>query len=247
MTKPARAKLTIRTNATLGTAVVESAVVESPVVETLAVVPTVYARDRTEILFTATSALICHEGRAGDTEEGIAASVDSLLYEGAFAELRVTGVHMKNGDIVLDDATDMYMLTVDAALFAEIDAKAQDAFVPTPSIETIAAPVAEIETLAADPIVVPSVDAPEGEEVEIDVSSSANVFSKTKTGDACVTMRTPGMRTLMAFGPIAEALGDLGGLSLVRGIVAKGRSTDKIVALRMPGANDLIVELPKAA
>ncbi len=47
----------------------------------------------------------------------------------------------------------------------------------------------------------------------------------------------------MAFGEVAEAIRDRNSVSC---IIAKGRSTDKIVAVRN-AANDLVVEAARAA
>lgn len=254
MTKPARAKLTIRTNATTGAAAVESAVVETAAPAQAFEEPTCYARNRTEILFSNAGALITHDGMSGETEDTIAANVDGIFFIGAFAELRKTATFMNRDGQPVDEPSNYYALIVDPVLVASIDAQtiAADAAVTIASDDTgfvedavfSQSGTQEIDQLAAGPIEVAPVDAPEGEEVDVDLSERDIVFATTKNGAPCATLRMAGARTLMAFGPVAEALQ---GQTLVSGIISKGRSTDKIVAVRLAGANDLIVELPKAA
>ena len=221
---------------------------ETPVTE-----PTCYCMNGTEVLFTATTALITHDGAPGQTEDAVAANIDSLFYCGAFAELRATGIFMKRDGQPLDDAGNFYSLTVDAALLNTINAQ-------TLALDVAAAPVETMDD--ADDFVedtvfsagtdapigqvteTPAVEMPEGDEVQLDLTSGEIVFSTTKTGAAYATLRNPGARTVMAFGPVAEALR---GMRNVTCIIAKGRSTDKIIAVRLPGANDLVVEAARAA
>lgn len=216
--------------------------------------PTCYARNGTEVVFTATAALITHDGTPGQTEDTVAANVDSLFFSGAFAELRATGTFMKTDGQPLDDAGNYYALSIDPALLATIDAQtlALDAAASAAPAETdgfvedtlfsagTAAPIG----VDAPAVAVPAIDAPEGDEVEIDLAGGELAFATTKAGAPYATLRNPGARTVMAFGPVAEALR---GQSAVSCIVVHGRSTDKIVAVRLPGANDLIVEAARAA
>jgi len=263
MTKPARAKLSIRTKAPVETAIVET------VVETIA--PTCYALNGTEVIFSPTAALICHEGAPGQTQADIAANVDALFFMGAFAELRGTGVFMKKDGVDLDQPSASYSLIVDAALMATIDAQrlaledAAGTFLPqsepvaSTSVETVVAdePAFEQDAVfqqtpveAAAQVEAPSetvaAERPplETEAFELDLTVADITFKTTTQGLPCAAIRMPGMRTHMAFGELADYVR---GASSVTGTIQKGRSTNKIVAIQVPGSNDVLVETPRAA
>ena len=255
MTKPARNKLTLR---------VQAAAKSIPGT-------TCYGHGGTEILFSKTAALICHQGVDGQTVGDIADNVDTLLGAGAFAKLLPTGTFMVRDETTLDEPSQLYSLSVDPALMAALDAKRPAATpvetpaelvvdtVAEPVAETISEPVAETVTDEApvftddtvfsqsaedpvDPTPTP-VAAPEGDEVVLDLTAVEIAYATTKAGATYATLRQPGQRTTMAFGVVAEALC---GLTSATCIVAKGRSTDKIVAVRN-AANDLVVEPARAA
>lgn len=82
------------------------------------------------------------------------------------------------------------------------------------------------------------------EAFEIDLTGAEVEFKTTRTGSPCATIRMPGQRTHMAFGEIAEYLR---GKTSVTGSRTIGRSTNKIVAIDVPGSNDQLVETPRAA
>lgn len=270
MTKPARAKLSVR---------VKAAAQSIPGT-------TCYGHGGTEILFSDAAALIVHQGVEGQTIGDIADNVDTLLGEGAFEQLRATGTFMKSDETQLDEPSQIFSLSVDPALLAKLDAQRPVlldapeenapataapeiaetpavAMVETPVVETPAVTVNEAAAVeepvftedtvfsgAIDAEVVmdtggkdaPS-DAPEGDQVDLDLSKAEVTFATTRNGDASAKIIYPGLRTTMAFGVVAEALR---GRTRVSCILKAGRSTDKIVAVH--GDDDaLIYELPRAA
>ena len=259
MTKPVRAKLSAR---------VKAAAQSIPGT-------TCYGQGGTEILFSDAAALIVHQGVEGDTVGDIADNVDALLGEGAFAQLSATGTYMKSDETQLDEPSQLYSLSVDPALMAKLDAERPVAPAPveTPEPAIVEAPVAEsvdqepVAEEAAAPVVdaadetpvftedavfsqgaataeaKPVAGAPEGDEVTLDLTAIEVSYATTKAGAPYATLRSPGQRTTMAFGVVAEALR---GLTSATCIVSKGRSTDKIVAVRN-AANDLVFEAPLAA
>lgn len=253
MTKPARAKLSAR---------VKAAAQSIPGT-------TCYGQGGTEIIFSEAAALICHQGVEGQTVGDIADNVDALLGDGAFAQLRATGTFMKSDETQLDEPSQLYSLSVDPALMMKLDAGRPAApAAEQPVTEVVenpvavdAAPVAAVE---AAPVVdetpeftedtvftqgtameqpKPAAGTPEGDEVTLDLTAVEVSYATTKAGAPYATLRSPGQRTTMAFGVVAEALR---GLTSATCIVSKGRSTDKIVAVRN-AANDLVFEAPLAA
>lgn len=240
MTKPARAKLTLRNQP------------EAIPAETLSGSPAYYERNGTEIIFSEKAALIVHTGKPGDTELTIEGNVDMLMGAGAFAQLLPTGAFMKKDGVVNDDPETIYSLAIDPALTMQINAANSDrgvdfsdgfeedtVFTQTPAQ---AAAIIADETPA---IVAPTAaETPEGETVDFDLSGCDVTYGTTKTGSVYATIRSKGMRTTMAFGPVAEALRDQ---TKLYAVIQHGRSTDKMVAVRMPDTGDMVVELPKAA
>lgn len=275
MTKPARAKLSLR-NAPVAAAPVETPV-QAPTSEM-----TCFAVGGTEIIFNATAALICHAGQPGQTEADVAAAIDAIMFIGAFAEMRKTGTFMKDGDVELNDPSGSYSLIVDAAVVNQINDQraaldaAAGTFVPTaetttelpveaaaaevvetPSETIVDAPVAEESAFEQDAVFQQTPAEAVAEEVKTDERpaptvetfemelDAANIEFKTaKNGSPCATIRMPGQRTHMAFGELAEYLQ---GKTSVTGSRMVGRSTNKIVAIDVPGSNDQLVETPRAA
>jgi hypothetical protein len=272
MTKPARAKLSLR-----NAPVADVAPVQTPV-QAPASEMTCFAAGGTEIIFNATAALICHEGQPGQTEADVAVAIDAIMFIGAFAEMRRTGSFMKDGDVELNDPAGRYSLIVDAAIVNQINDQraaldaAAGTFVPTAETTTelpVEAPVAEVVEAPAAEVVdgEPSFEqdavfqqtpaeavaeeaktderpAPTVETFEMELDASNIEFKTTKTGSPCATIRMPGQRTHMAFGELAEYLQ---GKTSITGSRMVGRSTNKIVAIDVPGSNDQLVETPRAA
>jgi hypothetical protein len=164
MTKPARNKLTLR---------VQAAAKSIPGT-------TCYGHGGTEILFSKTAALICHQGVDGQTVGDIADNVDTLLGAGAFAKLLPTGTFMVRDETTLDEPSQMYSLSVDPVLLAELDAArvvaagplAETSVAPATAIERMEDAVVDmpILTLAEGTVQMVDIDAPrfEGAEVEAD-------------------------------------------------------------------------------
>lgn len=98
-----------------------------------------------------------------------------------------------------------------------------------------------VETMKSDDAKRP---AQETETFDIDLTAAEVKFDTTRNGAPFATIRMPGQRTHMAFGELAEYLRDKNNVS---GEMVKGRSTNKIIAIRVAGSDDLIVELPRAA
>ena len=237
MTKPARTKLSLRNQP-------EATPVETSV-EAIAAEPTCYERNGTEIIFSQAGALIVHQGQPGDAEATIEGNVDMLMGAGAFAQLRATGTFMKKGDVVNDDPENLYSLAIDPALAMRIDADQPvdiaDGFEDDAVFNQTSAQAAEI-VAAETPAI--AAEAPEGETIDFDLSGCDVIYGTTKTGSVYATIRSKGMRTTMAFGPVAEALRDQ---TKLYAVIQHGRSTDKMVAVRMPETGDMVVELPRAA
>lgn len=273
MTKPARAKLSLR-----NAPVADVATVQTPV-QAPASEMTCFAAGGTEIIFNATAALICHEGQPGQTEADVAVAIDAIMFIGAFAEMRKTGTFMKDGDVELNDPSGRYALIVDAAIVNQINEQraaldaAAGTFVPTaetttelpveapvletPAVETPAEIVAEEPAFEQDAVFQQTPAEAVAEEVKTDERpaptvetfemelDAANIEFKTaRNGSPCATIRMPGQRTHMAFGELAEYLQ---GKTSVTGSRMVGRSTNKIVAIDVPGSNDQLVETPRAA
>lgn len=89
--------------------------------------------------------------------------------------------------------------------------------------------------------------APEGETVDFDFTGCDIVHSTTRNGDACATIRNAGLRTTMAYGPVADAVR---GVTKAHVIIRRAGSVDKIVGLYLPRDEEddiLVVEPARAA